>query len=1161
MNAEELKEIFEKEFNLNSWIQVLRENLSVKTIYNPPKPISIIKNDNPFDADPYELGRLITKDDQEIGIYKIDVPKVKQLHRNKVGLRSLLKNVYKNDVDAALVVFVQDKKWRFSYISEVTKRNKETGKRETLKTDPKRYTYLLGKGEKAKTAADRFASIQQSDDLFGEGVTLKALEKAFSVERMSKDFFNDYRKHYGKFLVEIIGKDENDKQVKESSNIFNSVFQSDEIKAKDFVKRLLGRIVFLYFLEKKGWLGVPSDKNWGDGDENFLSNLFFRCKKKESFYSDVLRPLFFESLNEERRDDLFKIDTNLFSSTNYNKLKIPFLNGGLFEKEDEDTDQLNLPVLLFKDLFDFFDRYNFTVHEDSPFEHTVAVDPEMLGHIFENLLEDNKGKGAFYTPKEIVHFMCQESIIEYLCVTLENVLKNDKNKKELRSEIEFFIRNKELGNLDNNEELIIKALKDIKVCDPAIGSGAFPMGILLEIFHTIESLHFAIGDTVDRIWNLKDGWDPAEVKLSIIQNSIYGVDIEPGAVDIARLRFWLSLVVEEEIKIGEKPKPLPNLDFKIISANTLIPSGYNEFLELAERTQAPTLLRMDGEIQRLQTIRDDFFDESDRSKKTGLKELFTSTRNYILSEFKSLKSSYKLGDFLEVLSEWEPFKDIACKWFDEWWMFGVKEGFDIVIGNPPYVQLQKDGGKLSKQYQNYKYETFERTGDIYSLFYEKGVNLLKDKGILCYITSNKWMRANYGSSTRQFFVDKTHPLLVIDFGNVQIFDTATVDTNILLLQNKPKAKKHDNKDVIGVRFEKDFILSETNISEYINRKGYSLSNLNQNSWVVGQKDIYKIKSIVEEQGIIIKNWILNINRGIVTGFNEAFIIDSKTKEKIISKDSNSSKIIKPILRGKDIEAWHAVFEDYWLIGTFPSRKLNIDDYPGIMEHLLSYDRARLEQNGKGRKKTGNKWFETQDQINYWEEFEKPKLIFPNMTKYLPFVYDETGVFTNQKCFIITGEKLKYLTCFFNSKLFKYCFSDNFPELQGGTRELSKVFFDKIPVKQVSNLQEIPFAKMVDFLSELRKENSSETTDQFMFLYFEQIANALVFELYFNEEFNSRNLKIAKYIETLPDLNDIEKPINQLRNIYVSINQQNHPLKQALFTMLSIPQIELIMNNN
>jgi len=1135
MTVSEIRHILESPYDRKVWKGFLQTQFTNNKLNAEDRVISL--SDKTLSKQCLSLGNYEINEYTKIGIFEVELNEKVNITRNRVALRNLLKDLTKQ-VAGAMVVFVQGDKWRFSYISKRKVKNTATNEIQDKETAPKRYTYLFGKNEKALTAAIRFDKLiqKQQENIF-QFLTLDDFEEAFSVEKLSKEFFKNYKEAYEDFVQFLTGKRYGKKGNKYVEQVIHepdwqltALFNKDEKQARDFCKRMMGRIVFLYFIQKKGWLAVAKGKKWGEGNPDYLYDLFTKSKHKEDFYHQELVPLFFRTLSNP---DYEKAN---------NDFRFPYLNGGLFDdSQDRKYNKLYMPERIFKHLFETFNNYNFTIYEDAPDEHTVAVDPEMLGHIFENLLEDNKDKGAFYTPKEIVHYMCKESLKAYLFAQDENHFGNNELAKQA---IDKIIQQQELNDdekqfAEKNAYKIIGALEQVKVCDPAIGSGAFPMGLLQEIFNALIYLQELKG--------FKKGVSDADIKKHIIEESIYGVDIDSGAVDIARLRFWLSLVVDEP-----EPQPLPNLDFKIICANTLIPLGKINELDMDAKASLA--------VKELEKIRHDFFSVSSEEK-LQLERRFKKVQNDLLSLSElATKDNY---EFYTKLWGFNPFDFQAapCGWFDPWWMFGVKDGFDIVIGNPPYVQLQKDGGKLAKLYQSIKYDTFERTGDIYSLFYERGVQLLNDKGILCYITSNKWMRANYGVSTRQFFAEKTNPLLLIDFGNVQVFDTATVDTNILILQNKLKTKKHESKEVFAVRFSNEFNLLESNIKDFVAQNGYYLSNLNQNSWVVGEKDIYNIKDFIEEQGTPIREWSLNINRGIVTGYNEAFVIDSKTRESIIKQDPNSADIIKPMLRGKDINAWYPEFEDFWLIGTFPSRKLDINNLLGIKEHLLSFGKSRLEQDGKGRKKTGNKWYETQDQINYWEEFEKPKMIFPNMTKYLPFVYDETGIFTNQKCFIITGNRLKYLTCFFNSKLFKYCFSDNFPELQGGTRELSKVYFEKIPVKQISTKQEEPFEKIVDYLVAFRKENSSEPSDQFMFIYFEQIANALVFELYFKEEFEKSDLSVAKHIEELPELNQSsnESIIMQLRKAYLKAHEQESPIRIAVESMTSIPQINLIIN--
>ena len=1149
MNTAEIRELLETTYNQKQWKVFLQTHFANVKLFSVARSLELV--DKSLVDKCYSLGNYEVDSYTNIGIFEVHLVHGVNLTRKRIGLRNSIKTLIEQ-LPAAMVVFVQGDKWRFSYISKRKVKNKVTNLIVDKETAPKRYTYLFGKGEKAKTATERFEFLnhKQKSNLF-QSLTLNDFEDAFSVEKLSKDFFKLYKDTYEDFVEFLTGKRFGKQGAKYIEQVIHppnfqlrNLFNNDEKQARDFCKRMMGRIVFLYFIQKKGWLAVAKGKAWGQGNPDYLFDLFKNSKYQDDFYTQELVPLFFTTLNDTK------------SEKETNDLRFPYLNGGLFDdSQDKRFRKLVLPKEIFNTLFKTFNDFNFTVYEDAPDEHTVAVDPEMLGHIFENLLEDNKEKGAFYTPKEIVHYMCRESLKDYLIDNDElNIVENDLAKTTIYKIVQQQELNEsEIVFAEKNAYKIIDALEQVKVCDPAIGSGAFPMGLLQEIFNAQIYLQELKG--------FKQGITDAQIKKHIIEESIYGVDIDAGAVDIARLRFWLSLVVDELA-----PQPLPNLSFKIVCANTLMPLG-----------------KLKGDFGgthdialELEKIRHNYFDASMDEKKE-LENKFNSLQKKLLVTAKDWVTKED-AEIYERLLDFSPFEDKSCSWFDAWWMFGVADGFDIVIGNPPYVQLQKEGGKLAKLYEKIKFDTFERTGDIYSLFYEKGVQLLKPKGILCYITSNKWMRANYGASTRLFFAEKTHPLLLIDFGSVQVFETATVDTNILFLQNKPKANKQITKHTFAVRFTKDFDLANQSINDFINQNGYHLTALNQNSWVVGERDIYNIKEFIEEQGKPLEHWKIKINYGLKTGLNDAFIIDTLTKEKILEQDINSKEVIKPILRGKDISAWYPEFEGLWLLFIPWHFPLHLDKtiigatekaepifkkkYPAVFSHLLKY-KELLSARNQAEVGVRYEWFALQRYgASYWQDFEKPKIIFPNMTKYMPFVYDESGIYTNQKCFFVIGEHLKYLTCFLNSKLFKFCFSNNFPELQGGTRELSKVFFDKIPVKQITDIEEIPFAKIVDCLVALKKESSQEPTDQFMFVYFEQIANALVYELYFKNEFLNAGLQVANNLAQIPniDTNSNEAVIVQLRKIYIQLHKDNNPIKEAILSMMAIPQIALIHNS-
>ena len=470
------------------------------------------------------------------------------------------------------------------------------------------------------------------------------------------------------------------------------------------------------------------------------------------------------------------------------------------------------------------------------------------------------------------------------------------------------------------------------------------------------------------------------------------------------------------------------------------------------------LRKLSGELFTL-TNQTQLFEKSQKEKAAWNKQVqkLTSETKKLEAEIEEIKNNKIYENAFEWRFEFPEVLD------DE----GKFVGFDVVIGNPPYVQLQKMGTE-SDALEKQNFETFTKTGDIYQLFYEIGINLLTNRGFLCFITSNKWMRTDYGKTTRNYLGTKCNVQFVVDFGMGQMFDSATTYTNILLL-----AKQQPSATISLCRVKNDYKL-EIPLEEYVLNNLVEVENPQSNSWVVYDKNEYKLIKRIEAMGIPLKSWDIQINRGILTGFNEAFVINTETRDRLVKEDSKSSEIIKPILRGEDIKAYVPQWKDRWIIATFPALKLNIEDYPAVKKYLLNYkDRLEPKPKGydgkwKGRKSGSYKWFEIQDAISYHAEFNKPKIIYPNMTKYLPFVYDKGSFFTNQKCFIITGHHLSYLTAFLNSKLFRFAFRECFPELLGDTRELSKIFFENVRVKPIDDLQNNIFSNLVNRIAVLKK---------------------------------------------------------------------------------------------
>lgn len=751
--------------------------------------------------------------ERNIGIYEVKLSEGVVIERNRVGHRNLLRKYWQN-LDGAFVVYYQEssKIWRFTWVSELTGFN-TSGEYVNVKTDPKRYTYIFGEGETCKTAVERFLSLEKK----GGNISTDDITEAFSVEKLSKSFFDSYKKLYEEYC----------EYLKKNRSIFQPVFNGDEKEIRDFTKLLLGRITFIYFIQKKGWLGVPVDGKWGEGDTQFLWNMYQKYDLKSLFYKNVLTKLFFDTLNTQRQNDLIKLIGG-------ERVKIPFLNGGLFEEENVKYREIVFDELLFDKLFAFFNQYNFTIYEDDPTEHTVAVDPEMLGHIFENLLEDNKDKGAFYTPKEIVHYMCQESLIEYLTTWFEDkgyeVLGyasfkdletpqlfsgNEYTTGQMEFELPVLDEQKKIDRiviekllkkaLDENDRKLISqhideftlALDSVKICDPAIGSGAFPMGLLQEIFSAKQTLWFF------KQGNLND-FPASEIKLNIIQNSIYGVDIEKGAVDIARLRFWLSLVVDEI-----EPKALPNLDYKIVVGNSLVSKFGDDIIdidwnidEIAHGLFGAKLELQKGELlKRISEEQKKFFYSGSDKKKlaaeirdlkidlliTQLELMIEKKGDVAKPETNGKKATEQMNRYLQAqgwkasVKELEQLKQNPEKplhFFD--WKLDFPEilnplinknpGFDIVLANPPYVDSENmiKNQPVLREYLTKTFSTTKGNWDLYIPFHELAFKILNDKGVKSYISPNKWLSIAYSLEFRKVYIQLLYKLC--NCNDIKVFE-------------------------------------------------------------------------------------------------------------------------------------------------------------------------------------------------------------------------------------------------------------------------------------------------------------------------------------------------------------------------------------------------------
>ena len=969
------------------------------------------------------LGSYTDSDNNVLDILVVDLKKDTSLDRARSTQRNFVARCLTHREglprSGALVAFVAPNQadWRFSLVKMEYRLGAGVDVKKEI-TPARRYSFLVGEHERSHTAQSRLMPLLMQT----HNPTLAKLEEAFSVEPVTKEFFLQYRALFVKLKAAL-------DEIVEQGGAVARDFKAQGVDTGDFVKKLLGQIVFLYFLQKKGWFGVAQGAKWGEGSKQFLRELFERKHADyKNFFNDILEPLFYNTLAVERKKDW----EDRFSC------RIPFLNGGLFDPMN-DYDWVDAHILLDDALFsnnvrtaqgdrgtgvfDVFDRYNFTVNEDEPLEKEVAVDPEMLGKVFENLLpvKDKKSKGAYYTPREVVHYMCQESLINYLTTEL--------GSKVDKADIETLIRHgdavvehehhvtsmgKEAGRyrykmpeqIRDNAKAIDKKLETIRVCDPAVGSGAFLVGMMNEIIRARSVLSNYI--------KKKAGRALYDFKHDAIEKCLYGVDIDAGAVEIAKLRFWLSLVVDEQER--GTINPLPNLDYKIVRGDVLLHIEYDVFNAKLFR--------------QLESLKPLFFNETAAGKKQRYKK--------------------KIDELIGKLTEGHKKFDIKV-YFSE--CFHGKEGFDLIIANPPYVQLQKNNSFLGRLYQGKGFSTFSRGGDIYQLFYEKGYRLLGDGSHLCYITSNKWMRAAYGKLTRAFFAN-TALHAVVDFGGLPVFEAGT-NPAILLTKKAPPEKSHGFTAAV-VRDASDIL----HVNQTVKQKGFemAMSDLSVDGWTLESPSVLALMKKVSRVGTPLKEHVRGkVYRGFTTGYNEAFVVDNATKKSLIAADPKSADLIKPWLRGRDIKRWRATGAGlhFILIESSANRKWPWSGqkqtaaektfssrYPAVHQHLSAY-KPRL----KKRLDQGEFWWELRS-CSYVGEFAKPKIIYPIISQQMRAMRDDHGFYMNDKCFLIAGAS-NFLLAILNSTLLDFYFRHKLVSLGdpaiGGGMEFRKVFMQDTPI--------------------------------------------------------------------------------------------------------------------
>ncbi|MDR3222298.1 MAG: Eco57I restriction-modification methylase domain-containing protein [Methanobrevibacter sp.] len=1017
-----LNELFDNKFNQNKFEEFLTE------LFNGFKPIgrkiNFKKQYNEYIESVDYLGLHHDENNREnLAIYGVKLKKNSSRDRARVMQRNLIETLldqYKRDAGIVAFYIEDQEDWRFSFVKVDYEIDIETINVKKTFSQAKRFSYLTGPYEPNQTCKSRFLKLLIDEQ---STITISQIQEIFSVEKVTNEFFEKYQGLY-KQLKESLNK------IIKNEDMIREEFEIKNIFSSDFSKKLLGQIVFIYFLQKKGWLGVKYGEKWGTGSKHFFKETYQHYKtnqeKFKNFFDDILEPLFYKALNVER-------DRNFYEDLN---CRIPFLNGGLFEPiKDYDwiTTKIKLDDKIFEEIIETFDRFNFTVKEDEALDKEIAVDPEMLGKVFENLIDsdDRKVKGAFYTPREIVHYISQKTLINYLknnskldeelltefiekgYKLLDNIIRHEEQEKA-GDKNPFW--NKHLTILTENSEVLIKLLNDVKIVDTSVGSDAFPVGMMNEIVNAKTVLLLLREDEVNNY----------EIKREIIENSLYGVDIEYSAIDIAKLRFWLSLVIDEESM--DKIRPLPNLDNKLMCGNSLIEefNGIKLFDKNLLNKSSQTSL--DSFYTESQTVLNDlrklhkkFFNVESPNKKRTLREEINS------KEWSLIKSTLKHeGKILDI----EEIKKTNSKPFFIWelYFFEVFQrknpGFDIVIGNPPYVRQEKI--KKFKPYFKEHYTTYTGVTDLYGYFFEKGLNILKERGNLGFISSNKYTRANYGKKLREFLLNY-NIRNYNDYTGKKVFTGAAVDTSVIIIN-----KSNPKTDIL---VNDDFIMDQ-------NRLGVG-------SWSFESEEILNLKDKIMSKGTPLKEiHDINIYRGISTGFNEAFILNQETQDDLIAKDSKNSEIIKPLLRGRDIRKWSIGYQNLYII--FSRRGIDIDKYPFIKEYLNGF-KEKLTPKNKGEKigrASGSyKWYELQNATDYYEEFERPKIIWLETAKIQKFIIDTDNYYLDKTCFFLPQNQkydIYYLLTLFNSKVLFFIMKSIFSSISHSI-SYSKISIEQLPI--------------------------------------------------------------------------------------------------------------------
>ena len=1111
----------------------------------------------------HRVGKYIYNDGFEkiIDVLEVNLKRTNSVERARAMQRNFVAHYLNGNYggikrDAALVAFISEgsSDWRFSFVKMdyksqiITENGKQKRIIEKELTPAKRFSFLVGENEYIHTAQKQLLDCLNKASS-GKQITLEDLVEAFDIEKVSKEFFAEYKKLY------IRLRDELQRIYDFDINVHND-FDKHEINIDDFAKKTLGQLVFLYFVQKKGWLGVKPGEQWGSGDKRFLRNLFEKkYVEYDNFFNDILEPLFYRALARDRGNE-----NDNFAPLN---CRIPFLNGGLFEPingYDYAQTDITIDNVVFKEIFDIFDLYNFTVKEDEPLEREVAIDPEMLGKVFENLLPENerKGNGAFYTPREIVHYMCQESLINYLYNTINTTKlsiqtikqgelfekrmakQSDLNFEKFeeivsKEDISTFIKlgestytNSKCGikeefpsSIMENATKINQALKDVKICDPAIGSGAFPVGMMNEIVRA----RLALG---------VESKSAYQIKREIIENNLYGVDLDDGAVEIAKLRFWLSLIVDEEDI--SNIKPLPNLDYKVMQGNSLITTYEGiDFDEIVEDYKSKSI-QFDLDFGDMETESKNIITSINGFMKKYIKASHDTEKQNIRNKIEQdiinlvknkIEQKAELGG-IELKKAEQTIRDFAQnrkhRNFFPWKLFFadifMKGGFDIVIANPPYVGEKGHKEIFTPIQESFLGEYYTGKMDLFYFFFHLALNILKSDGISAFITTNYFVTADGAKKLRKDLKKRSSLLTLLNFNEMKIFESALGQHNLITIFKKIY-RDSNICNIINVSSKGTLNDSFYNIVSGLNDEA-NYNKFKQSDLYDGKENyirlfkkeddstLSKILNKIANSNPLLGN-IADINSGAditisritkkhlsnFSGnfeYNSGVFVLSEAEINLINPNNNEKNILKDYIKNSNIFKYGSTLSDDKLI--YLKWEDNIELYPNIKKHLLRFIDILKDQ--VIRYEENYPWWALH-RPRIQEIFDSPeKIIVPYRAKSNIFGYYNKPLYSSRDVFYITNIKksfdLKYILAILNSKLY-YVWLYNKGKRKGDTLELYYKPLSEIPIKKIDSDKQKLFANVVNNILELVNSGNYSNDKRLIVKKYEDLLDLMIYKLY------------------------------------------------------------------